>query len=109
MARVYRWTDDEDEVAMDAVTVEIGTDTRILKIAGLEFGELSAWVYWPEWKHKGELIPAQSEGPLKVPAALVRADEMARRYGFNDVVIVLQDHSMWNAAWGTLAAKSGVR
>ena len=48
VARVYSWTDDEDEIAPDAVTVGIRSDTRILTIAGLQFGQRDAAVYWPD-------------------------------------------------------------
>lgn len=109
MARIYRWTADEDDVAMNAVTVEIGSNTRILKIAGLEFGKLTAWVFWPERVSMGQKIEARSEGPFEVPVALSYAEEMADLHGFSHVVIALQDPSMWDANWGTLAPQPGVR
>lgn len=34
MTRPYAWTEDEDDVALDAVTVGIRSNTRILTVAG---------------------------------------------------------------------------
>lgn len=110
MARIYNWTDDEDEVAMDAVTVGIGTDTRILKIGGLEFGKPKAWVYWPETTNRGIRVEARSEGPFEdVPAALDYAETMARTHGFSRVAIAIQDRDLWDKRWGSLNPKPGVR
>lgn len=99
----YAWTDDEDHVAVDAVTVSIGSDTRILKIAGLEFGTPSAWVYWPATLHQGEPIEPRTEGPFEdVGVALDYAEQMSDLYGFKRVVVVLQDIALWRKEWGAL-------
>lgn len=106
MARGYTWTDDEDHVAPDTVTVSIGSDTRILKIAGLEFGTASAWVYWPETVHHGEHIQPRAEGPFDdVGVALDYAAQMSALYGFGRVVVALQDASLWRDIWGELGSR----
>ncbi|KFC62707.1 hypothetical protein FF80_03273 [Devosia sp. LC5] len=106
MASGYAWTDDEDHVAADAVTVSIGSDTRILKIAGLEFGTASAWVYWPGTMHHGEHIEPRAEGPFDdVGVALDYAAQMSALYGFNRVVVALQDEALWRDSWGELGSR----
>ena len=106
MAAGYTWTDDEDHVAGDAVTVSIASDTRILRIAGLEFGTASAWVYWPSTVHGGEHIEPRAEGPFDdVGVALDYAAQMSSLYGFNRVVVALQDASLWRADWGELGPR----
>lgn len=105
-SRIYAWTDDEDEVAMDAVTVDISTDTRILKIAGLEFGEPKALVFWPEMVRVGRTIQAGSEGPFTdIPAAFAYAHASAKEQGHGQVVVVLQDSALWDERWGKLGSR----
>jgi hypothetical protein len=65
MARIYEWTEDEDDVALDAITVGIQTDSRILTVAGLHFGQRDAVVYWPEWQGKSGSFPAEWRGPCR--------------------------------------------
>ena len=108
MARVYSWTDDEDEIAPDAVTVGIRSDTRILTIAGLQFGQRDAAVYWPDWSGGKQAISAALEGPMNVKDALERAENLCAQYGFKRVVIWLQHRELWDDRWGKLAFRSGL-
>ncbi|MDB5614944.1 MAG: hypothetical protein JWQ22_2597 [Devosia sp.] len=108
MARIYSWTEDEDEVALDAITVGIRSDTRILTVAGLQFGQRDAVIYWPEWQGKGSLIPAAMEGPMPVPSALERAELLCAQHGFKRVVVWLQHHELWDERWGQLAPEQGL-
>lgn len=104
MTRVYRWTEDEDEIAPDAITVGIRSDTRMLTIAGLQFGQKEAVVYWPDWQAlKGAL-----EGPMPVEAALERADKLCTRHSFKRVVIWVQHRELWEDQWGKLAPEPGL-
>ena len=108
MARIYEWTEEEDDVALDAITVGIRSDTRILTIAGLRFGQRDAVVFWPEWLGKDELVPAAMEGPMPVQRALERAESLCARYAFKRVVIWLQHRELWDERWGQLAARPGL-
>jgi len=109
LSSVYQWTDDEDEVAMDAVTVSISSSTRILKIGGLEFGAPTAWVYWPERHTKEGKVAERTEGPYHdVRSALAYAEDAAHRHGFPKVVLALQHRDLWNKSWGVLAPSSGL-
>jgi hypothetical protein len=109
MTQLYQWTDDEDEVAMDAVTVSISSTSRILKIGGLEFGDPVAWVYWPERLTKQGVVVEKTEGRYDdVRPALAYAENAAHLHGFARVVIVLQDRALWNNNWGRLAAAPGL-
>jgi hypothetical protein len=108
MAQVYNWTEDEDEVAVDAVTVGIRSDTRILTIAGLQFGAREAVVYWPETAANGTPVPAALEGPMPVEKALRRAHALCARHAFKRVVIWVQHHELWDNRWGTLAPTQGL-
>lgn len=103
MAQAYNWTEDEDEIAVDAVTVAISSDTRILKVGGLQFGQRHAEVYWAERAGTGGTIAAGVEGPMPVEAALKRADQLCQTYGFERVVVYLQHRELWDDRWGRLA------
>ena len=105
---VYNWTEDEDEIATDAVTVGIRSDTRILTIGGLQFGAREAILYWPESSETGTLVRAALEGPMPVERALKRADALCTSHGFKRVVIWLQHHELWDSRWGTLAPEEGL-
>jgi hypothetical protein len=108
VAREYSWTEDEDEIAPDAVTVGIRTDTRMLTIAGLQFGQREAVLYWPDWPGRGEPIKAAIEGPMQVEDALERAERLRSRYAFDRVVLWLQHRELWDDRWGKLAAQPGL-
>lgn len=108
VARAYQWTEDEDEIALDAVTVGISSDTRILKVGGLQFGQRQAQVYWPEKPGAGTSLAAGVEGPMSVEAGLKRADELCHRYGFARVVLYLQHRELWDDRWGRLTEAAGV-
>lgn len=56
MPRAYKWTDDEDDIALDAVTVGNSSDTRILKAGGLQFGQRQAQIYWPDRAMNGTAL-----------------------------------------------------
>ena len=108
VARIYQWTEDEDEIAPDAITVGITADTRLLTIAGLRFGQRDAVVYWPDWTGSCETVAAALEGPMPVKAALERADALCARYGFHRVVIWLQHRELWDDVWGNLEPSPGL-
>jgi len=105
VARAYQWTDDEDDIALDAVTVGISSDTRILRVGGLQFGQRQAQVYWPDWAVNGTRLAAGIEGPMSVEAALQRADDLCRNHGIPHIVLYLQHLELWDERWGQLAAR----
>jgi hypothetical protein len=98
----------EDEIAPDAITVGIRTDTRMLTIAGLQFGQREAVLYWPDWPGRGEPIKAAIEDPMPVEHALERAEKLCSRYAFKRVVIWLQHRELWDGRWVKLASDAGV-
>lgn len=104
----YRWTEDEDDIALDAITVGVRSDTRILRLGGVEFGQRDAVVYWPDWLANGVKIIGAMEGPMAVPFALARAEELRQRYGFNRIVIWVQHRELWDNSWGELAPQPGL-
>jgi hypothetical protein len=103
VAQTYHWTEDEDDIALDAVTVAVSSDTRILKVGGLQFGQRQAEIYWPERVGNDVTIAAGVEGPMPVEAALKRADQLCLSYGFERVVLYLQHRELWDDRWGQLA------
>lgn len=104
MSCVYQWTEDEDDVALDAVTVGVSSDTRILTVVGLQFGKVTAMVYWPNWQG----TEAAVEGPMTVQDALRRAERIRELHAFKRVVIWVQHRELWDENWGTLAAAPGL-
>lgn len=108
MVQVYSWTEDEDDIAPDAVTVGIRSDTRMLTIAGLQFGQREAIIYWPDWSGRDEPIKAALEGPMPVEDALERAGKLCSRYAFKRVVIWLQHRELWDGRWGKLSDQPGL-
>ena len=104
MTRVYAWTEDEDEIALDAITVGIRSDTRILKVGGLQFGQRDAVIYWPDWTGGGTKVEAAIVGPFSVQDALDRAEQLCMKYRFRRVVIWLQHRELWDESWGKLAS-----
>jgi hypothetical protein len=108
MARVYAWTEDEDAVALDAITVGIRSDTRILTIAGLRFGQRDALIYWPELDATSGPVPAAIEGPMPVQEALERAEHLREIHHFERVVVWVQHRELWDDRWGQLAPEEGV-
>ena len=108
MVRVYQWSEDEDDIALDAVTVGISSDTRLLTVAGLQFGLRNAAVYWPNWEAGTERAAAGMEGPMPVSQALERAEELQTRHGFRRVVVWLQHREMWDDRWGELLEEPGL-
>jgi hypothetical protein len=107
VAREYSWTEDEDEIAPDAITVGVRTDTRMLTIAGLQFGQRESVLYWPDWPGRGGSLAAALEGLMPVEDALKRAEQLCSRYAFKRVVLWLQHRELWDDRWGKLAAQSG--
>jgi hypothetical protein len=105
---LYNWTEDEDEIATDAVTVGIRSDTRFLTIGGLQFGQREAVVYWPDWPGSGYPVEAALEGPMAVEAALRRAEVLRRQYAFPRVAVWVQHREMWDDRWGKLAPSPGL-
>ncbi|MDP2779614.1 hypothetical protein [Devosia sp.] len=108
MKRVYQWTEDEDDVALDAVTVGISSDTRILKVAGLQFGQRNATIYWPDWSSGAMEAKSAVEGPMPVENALQLAEQVCERHAFRRVVVWLQHRELWDDRWGELAPEPGL-
>lgn len=105
---VYAWTTDDDEVALDAITVGIGDDSVALAAAGMTPAEPTASIYWPDWISGGDKIKAALEGPYSVDEALRRAESLCYLWGYNRVVISLQDRSIWRREWGELREVEGL-
>ena len=108
MARIYEWTEDEDDIALDAITVGIRSDTRILTVAGLQFGQRDALIYWPDWAGKGEPVAAGMEGPMPVQSALERAERLCALHAFKRVVVWVQHRELWDEHWGQLTTEPGL-
>ena len=107
MKSAYQWTDDDDEIALDAITVGIGGDTAVFEKLGLTVPETVASIYWPDWITQGDKVPSAMEGPYSVYDALERAETLCALWAFERVVISLQDRSLWRGEWGTLAEEPG--
>ena len=105
--RTYQWTDDDDEVATDAVIVGIGSDTHALEAAGMTAEPTLASVYWPSRLFNGDKVEARMEGPFEPPVALSYADEIAALYEFPRVVVAIQSRDLWDDNWGALAPERG--
>lgn len=103
----YPWTTDDDEVALDAVTVGIGSDGEELMASGLTAEPPTANVYWPEIIYQGDKVQARSEGPFDPSVAMSYAEVIAERYGFHRVVIAIQDRELWHDSWGELREQEG--
>jgi len=105
---LYQWTTDDDEVALDAITVGIGDDSPALEAAGLSPVEQTANVYWPDWVTCGDVVKAAMEGPYSVPEALERAELLCALWAYNRVVIAIQSRSTWRREWGELREMEGL-
>ena len=103
----YAWTTDDDDVALDAIIVGIGSDEKEFSAAGIEFGEVLASIYWPDWISQGDKIHVALEGPYSVPEALDRAQTLCALWAYNRVVIAIQDRSLWRKEWGELLEIEG--
>lgn len=104
----YSWTTDEDEVALDAITVGIGDDGPALVEAGASEVEPTANVYWPDWIGAGDKILASMEGPYSVPEALERAELLCALWAMSRVVVALQRRETWRREWGELRELEGL-
>lgn len=105
---VYAWTTDDDEVALDAITVGIGDDSPALIAAGMSPVEPTANVYWPDWITGGDMVKAAMEGPYSVPEALERAELLCALWAYERVVIALQHRATWRREWGELREWEGL-
>ena len=103
----YAWTTDDDEVALDAIIVGIGSDEKAFT-AGIDYGEVLASIYWPDWIRQGNKVKAALEGPYSVPEALERAQTLCALWAFNRVVIAIQDRAIWRREWGQLREHEGL-
>lgn len=104
----YAWTTDDDEIALDAITVGIGDDAPALIAAGMTPSEPLANVYWPDWVSQGDKINASMEGPYPVAEALQRAEILCAVWAYSRVVISLQDRATWRREWGALREMEGL-
>jgi hypothetical protein len=89
-SRVYR-RHVGDDVPHDAVIVSIGGQT---------LDDMTVSVFWPA---KGD-VAADEEAQSDVPAALAYADEVAKRYRFQRVLVWIATPEVWQPEWGTLMA-----
>jgi len=89
-----------EAVLDDAVTVAIHQDTN---------GNVLAWVKWGSWVGDGVHQHGDFEGPLPVPRALERANELAPLYEFERVVVYVDDFRLWRPEWGTLVSTGTAR
>jgi len=89
--------DREYERALAAAEGEVFVD--IIPSAN---GELAATVTWGEWISDGIPRHGDSEGPMPVPAALKRAEEVVAMYELKDVVVSIPSDDLWEAEWGLL-------
>lgn len=80
------------EDAPDAVTVAIERRPG---------GALGAAVWWPA---NGD-IDADEVMFDSVPDAFAAAENARALHGFSEIVVTLQDDSLWQPAWGTLQAQ----
>ena len=90
----YAWTTDDDEVALDAIIVGIGSDEKAFTTAGIDYGEVLASIHWPDWISQGDKVNAALEGPYSVPDTLERAQTLCAFWAFNRVVIAIQDRAL---------------
>lgn len=105
---IYQWTTDDDEVALDAITVGIGDDSPYLIDVGATPVEPVANIYWPDWVSQGDKVKATMEGPYSVPDALQRAEILCAMWAYKRVVISLQRRETWKAEWGELKDTEGL-
>jgi hypothetical protein len=68
-------------------------------------GDLFATVIWGEWISDGVPRHGDSEGPMSVPQALRRADEVAELYGLQGVVVSIPEDDLWESQWGALRSE----
>jgi len=47
---------------LDAINVGIGSDEKAFT-AGIDYGEVLASIYWPDWIRQGNKVKAALEGP----------------------------------------------
>ena len=48
---------------MDAIIVGIGSDEKAFSAFGIEYGEVLASIYWPDWITQGDKVKSALEGP----------------------------------------------
>lgn len=68
-------------------------------IVGATRKEMAAGVSWPA---NGVLTRGGKEGPFEVGVALLRAEVVARAYGFPPPLVWMERPELWQAQWGTL-------
>jgi len=109
MTDAYQWTTDDDEIALDAVMVGIGGTSLNMLAAGLSYVEPTASIYWSAWLGPdGQVVNADGEpGPWRVLEALDRAEQFRIKFGFNRVVVTMEERGLWREEWGTLAETEG--
>ncbi|WP_271894198.1 hypothetical protein [Candidatus Phyllobacterium onerii] len=86
---IYRRLHSGDDTPVDTVRL------RIIEKDGRPLAE----VEWPEnsLTNKGDYFYA-----TPVPLALERAIDVRDNYGFREIVIIIDDLTLWNEAWGTV-------
>jgi hypothetical protein len=63
---VYQWRTDDDDVALDAIIIGIGSDEKAFSAAGIDYREVLASIYRPDWISQGERIKAALEGHTRL-------------------------------------------
>ena len=91
--------DREYQRALKAAEGEVLVDVT----SGID-GAHVATVTWGEWISDGIPRHGDSEGPMSVPEALRRADEVAELYGLQGVVVSVPNDDLWQSEWGALRA-----
>ena len=99
MLRTYRQIADTETVPD---TVEVGISSDGMPTTEASQGEVSACVYWQDHVHQGEVVPADMSPPMPVIEALTYAETVRARHGFADVVVCIEDGTLWNPEWGEL-------
>ena len=103
---IWPWTDDDDEVAFDAITVGIGSDTAVLESLGLSSPETVASVYWPDWIAGRNKVLSAMEGPYSVPEALDRAEVLSDEFHLRVAEVNLVHHqTYWEPAQNNSSGK----
>lgn len=102
----FLWSDDPDEpIPYGAVLIGISSfDWEINSDAG---NEPFASVSWADWFTQGDKLKGEVHGPYSVPAAIERSRVFMQLWDFQQVVILIEDRSLWREDWGTLAADPG--
>lgn len=102
----YHWSDDPQEPTPPGAIV-ISIASIEFEISGAAWSEPVANVYWVDWITDGDKLKSELRGPYSVSSAIEQSLIFKQLWGFERVVIRLQDRSLWRDEWGTLAPCPG--